>query len=282
MEHRRPAKVRLADGSLVSAKDLKHYASVGMLLMGQELSAEMIQRALDASDGGTSLAVEDESPPRAIASGMSSTLEYLLPRLVRGEFGKKPMPKWALHSATFVEDQDDKNKVFGPLEMWSFLLDADGATVGVPVGGPVLEPTVPVEALPQLTHLLYPALFAVTFMHCKNVRVRDEGPPAALSKAHERRRGRPLVKYKVLEIDPMRAILEGARTGEPGAPPPLHICRGHFKRFEGKGLFGKHKGLYWWGQHVRGSAARGVVIKDYAVKDASAASAESSEPNGSR
>jgi len=33
-----------------------------------------------------------------------------------------------------------------------------------------------------------------------------------------------------------------------------------------RGLFGQQKGLYWWDAHVRGTAERGVVVKDYEVK----------------
>jgi len=47
---------------------------------------------------------------------------------------------------------------------------------------------------------------------------------------------------------------------------PLHITRGHFKDYrDGKGLFGKYQGLFWWDQHVRGDPDNGVVLKDYHV-----------------
>lgn len=39
--------------------------------------------------------------------------------------------------------------------------------------------------------------------------------------------------------------------------------RGHFKDFSAKGLFGKYKGVYWWGDQVRGDSAQGVIDKDY-------------------
>ena len=52
-----------------------------------------------------------------------------------------------------------------------------------------------------------------------------------------------------------------------GLKQALHICRGHFKDYrDGRGLFGKHKGLYWWEQNVRGSIEQGVHIKDYRVR----------------
>jgi len=115
--------------------------------------------------------------------------------------------------------------------------------------------------------LLFPVLLTVSFMHCKNVTMQSIEPPIKLSKKHQKKYGKPLVRYHVLEIEPMKKILrtEG-RIEEIGLNKALHICRGHFKDYrEGGGLFGKHKGLYWWDSHVRGNADKGVVLKDYQV-----------------
>jgi hypothetical protein len=104
-------------------------------------------------------------------------------------------------------------------------------------------------------------------MHCKNVYFTEEQVPDRLVKARIRR-GRPsgLVKWKVLEIDPMKQILrtEGSMDSL-GLHKALHLCRGHFKDYRNSGLFGKVKGVFWWGSSVRGSAAHGTVVKDYSV-----------------
>ena len=51
-----------------------------------------------------------------------------------------------------------------------------------------------------------------------------------------------------------------------GIKQGLHICRGHFKDYtRGRGLFGRFKGLYWWDSQVRGTAEKGIVVKDYRV-----------------
>ena len=119
----------------------------------------------------------------------------------------------------------------------------------------------------SLDNQLMPALFAISLMHCKNVRVEQVDPPPALSRKAARRGGRPLVRYHVLEIGPMRRILDGegaARTN--GLGHALHICRGHFKTFtEEAPLFGKHVGAYWWHDVARGSPRQGVVASDYQV-----------------
>jgi hypothetical protein len=45
----------------------------------------------------------------------------------------------------------------------------------------------------------------------------------------------------------------------------LHICRGHFKDYRQSGLFGRHKGVFWWDMAARGSAEQGIVDKDYRI-----------------
>jgi hypothetical protein len=90
-------------------------------------------------------------------------------------------------------------------------------------------------------------------------------PPAKLSKAHQRRHGTPLLKFKRLEIEAIKTAFRKESGEHTGIKQSLHICRGHFKDYRQSGLFGHHKGLYWWDMHVRGSADVGTVVKDYAV-----------------
>jgi len=116
--------------------------------------------------------------------------------------------------------------------------------------------------------ILHPIFLAISFLHCKNVTMERETPPAPLSKKYQKKHGRPLVSYHTLNIEPMKQILRAEGNIEKtGLKQALHICRGHFKDFsKGSGLFGKYKGLYWWDSQVRGSVKEGIVDKDYAVK----------------
>ena len=133
---------------------------------------------------------------------------------------------------------------------------------------PAPPPEVVKESLDQLVDLVFPALMTVSFMHCQNVEVSETEPPARLSRKWQRCRGRPLVRYRVLDIAPMREILD--RDGEvqaKGLRHALHICRGHFKTYTADSpLFGRHTGWYWWASRVRGTAEEGRVVKDYAVE----------------
>jgi hypothetical protein len=115
----------------------------------------------------------------------------------------------------------------------------------------------------DMLNTLVVEFLTISFMHCKNVE---------LVKSHElkqtkKRRKHPCIRYYTLNIHPMMKILnrDGAAQST-GIKLALHICRGHFKDYSEKGLFGKNKGLYWWGEHVRGTPSQGVVIKDYEVK----------------
>jgi len=55
--------------------------------------------------------------------------------------------------------------------------------------------------------LVYPALLANSFLHCRNVSTEEHVPSAKLNKAYLRRHGLPLVRYKTLTIEPMKRIL---------------------------------------------------------------------------
>lgn len=111
----------------------------------------------------------------------------------------------------------------------------------------------------------------MSFLHCRNVRV-EKGPPHSMEvQAARRRRGRPpLVRWRTVIVEPFKK----ARAANTAAGPvgdsedhrALHICRGHFKRFDGRGLFGKWRGVYWWPMQARGRASAGEVKKDYEVR----------------
>lgn len=122
--------------------------------------------------------------------------------------------------------------------------------------------------LHSLLLAIYPMLLAVCFMHCKNVELIPR--PLIIpkpAKGRKQNRG-PVDKFHVLKIDPVKKVLDGeGQAGTKGLKHALHICRGHFKNYkEGRGLFGKYQGLYWWEAHVRGDLALGTVTKDYDVQ----------------
>lgn len=115
--------------------------------------------------------------------------------------------------------------------------------------------------------LLNCALLTLSLMNCKNVSLENNEPSRIASKQWRKRHGEPLAKFKTLNIEPMRKVLvsEGGQQQQ-GLKLAMHICRGHFRDYRERGVFGKHKGIYWWDSFVRGSSAEGVIYKSYEVK----------------
>jgi hypothetical protein len=173
--------------------------------------------------------------------------------------------------AAFVAENADGYEFFGLTEVIG--VDSSGsATLSIAqfIGASIeaalctrntLEPL-------HLEDLSAPALLAVSLANCRNTKRIEHAPRPKLSKRCEAVYGKPAVKYYTLEIDPIKRILETeGRIGEVGLQRALHLCRGHFADYRnGNGLFGKHKGLFWVGPHLRGSAKQGVVIKNYEIK----------------
>jgi hypothetical protein len=124
----------------------------------------------------------------------------------------------------------------------------------------------PEEVLTFNHQLLNPLWMAVSFLHCKNV-VTTKTDPCHLHGKKKASIQCARVHYKTLDIHPMREVLkrEGASEST-GLKYALHICRGHFRDYsQGRGLFGRHKGLYWFEPHFRGSSTYGEVVKDYMI-----------------
>lgn len=111
----------------------------------------------------------------------------------------------------------------------------------------------------------YPALLAISFLNCRNVQVLDHAPEPGMARAHRKKHGLGLTKFKTLEISQVKRVLQSASSASGGdLKVALHMCRGHFKNYNERPLFGKHKGMYWWGPAIRGTGPH-AVIKDYAV-----------------
>lgn len=110
------------------------------------------------------------------------------------------------------------------------------------------------------------AMLGFSLANCSNVKQESTPLPRGQRRRMEREKNElGKVTFKTLKISPMtkRGKREAASRVEEGGSR-LHICRGHFKDYRhGPGLFGKHKGLFWWESHLRGDADLGRVHKDY-------------------
>lgn len=106
-------------------------------------------------------------------------------------------------------------------------------------------------------------LLTQCLLHCKNLVLRTQQvkPRHGRSRLHSAG-----LKFHELEITPVKQVLASAGVSKTGLKMALHICRGHFKDFSyGSGLFGKHKGLYWWNMQARGAREQGQITKNYQI-----------------
>lgn len=182
--------------------------------------------------------------------------------------------RWAIGASLIGEFE--KGRPVGALSRWVIRLDHHGKLLSEPEGLETLFafaldlPGAPRDAFATslMQYHLGPALFAISLMHCKNVDLRSIDPPERLSRKNERKYGRPLTRYHILDIQPMRETLDTEGEAQTkGLRHALHICRGHFKTFtEDAPLFGRHTGTYWWASQVRGKAEHGIIEKDYRIR----------------
>lgn len=181
-----------------------------------------------------------------------------------------PDAKWVVMGVLLIEHR--KGLVFGPMAWWVIELDDQGQAI-------VDDPDVRVLEVVSVTDekvargfsatFLKPLLLAISFMHCKNVTTRTEVPPPKLSKAHQRRHGKPLTRYQVIDIHPFREAVQRAGGGRTGRQQALHQVRGHFKTYTTDNpLFGRHVGRWFWAQHIAGALEEGVVDKEYRIQSA--------------
>jgi len=205
-----------------------------------------------------------EKPEMALSRVFPHATGFFFDAVERDEGG------WYVHVIQISEFR--KGRPFVPLLEWHIDLNARGEVEAVrgqmKVNEEVRAALTDNPYADNLGQFIYPALMTLAFMHCKNVSASQEVPPDRLSRAHERRHGRPLTRYHVLDIQPMRRILDTEGEAQTqGLRHALHICRGHFKTFtDDAPLFGRHVGTYWWPSYARGSADHGVVEKDYRVR----------------
>lgn len=138
-------------------------------------------------------------------------------------------------------------------------VDAGGACMNLPLktgmGNNNFDPEV----------MFVPSALTVQFMNCTNVETILTGLPTASRSGSRKRKVTPTTRYYVLQIDAMTTKRVGGGVEREADSTALHICRGHFKDYREKGIFGKNHGVYWWADHARGSGKNGHVVKDYAI-----------------
>jgi hypothetical protein len=198
------------------------------------------------------------------------------PKVISFE-GQSDQPRWVLVLHTFFEYK--KGRPCGPVAKHYVGLAEDGTWLRHEDGSVFHAGTLPSFSSDPpfgvkenwanvVANFIFPVLLTISFLHCKNVSTEEVQPPEKLSRAHLRRTGHNLARYHILNIAPLRKLLDKyGKTSTDDFRRALHICRGHFKTFTGDApLLGRATGTYWWGPQVRGSYSEGLVLKDYRVE----------------
>jgi hypothetical protein len=190
--------------------------------------------------------------------------------LEQGEFKGTDVPdnvKWIYWCELFIDYRRHGIAADGSHGAVFMAVDAEGRLVDRPwmqafTGGRHEEQMV------RLMAWFNPAFLAVSFLHCKNVRLNDNRIPAPLVKKYKARHGIEPTPYKTLVIEPLKQILrQEGRSNEVGVQKALHICRGHFKDYrEGRGLFGRYHQLVWTPSVVRGTRGTKAPPREVEVK----------------
>lgn len=125
------------------------------------------------------------------------------------------------------------------------------------------------DCMTFLTHSVRnPVLLALSFCNCRNVTATVTNLDQALVQSRAKKGKLPVDRYYTLQIEPMRRLIDQVEKDQAvSRQTALHIMRGHFKDYRKSGLFGKHKGIYWWDMALRGDAGQGTVKKDYSIKE---------------
>jgi hypothetical protein len=181
-----------------------------------------------------------------------------------------PIPeevRWVLTAEMFI-DYDFRGKLIeGPTGTSALMVTPEGALIGKPMmrcysGGEHAE------VLKSFITWLHPALLAISFLHCRNVRIVDNEAPKPLAKKFHGRTGIWPRPWHTLEIDPLKQILRKEGNAQTvGLAKAMHICRGHFKDYrEGRGLFGKYHQIVWQPSVIRGTKGKEAAPREVRIK----------------
>lgn len=221
---------------------------------------------------------EHKIPKRIVSREFGTTeMNYIGPRARTGilwvaatEFEGENIPansKWALTAEIYIDYDVHGRDIEASGGTWIFLIDADGLLIGNPVMQGFSAPRWNKE-LSSFINWMHPALLAVSFMHCRNVKLIDNAVDPPLAKKYHQRTGIWPTSYHTLEIEPLKQILrrEGG-SDKVGVAKAMHICRGHFKDYrQGAGLFGKYHQLVWQPSVIRGTKGDQAPPREIKIK----------------
>jgi hypothetical protein len=210
---------------------------------------------------------EAESVARSIiGAGARSTPEKI------AEFRKDPRCRWIYLTMDFLEfahknDGEHISGLRGPFHVGTISVAEDGELLNFWMSHASAH--LPKDESMQVAAASLVAWTTLSMMNCSNIEQIEHRVPEPFQKSRVKSGKKPLVSYRTIRVDlgkTPRAIAAESLPGE-GTTPRLHKKRGHIKDYRGgKGLFGRYKGIWYWGPILAGSEEEGVVVADYEVR----------------
>ena len=185
------------------------------------------------------------------------------------EFRQNIRCRWIYLTLEFLEFKNDGTHISGlrgPYHISTISVAEDGTLLDFWMSRASAQ--IPKDELMQVAAASLVAWTTLAMMNCANIETVEHKAPEAFQKSRARSGKKPLVSYHTVRVDLDKTPRQIAAPSLPGdgTTPRLHKKRGHMKDYRrGKGLFGRYKGVWFWGDMTAGSAEEGVVVSDYEV-----------------
>ena len=188
------------------------------------------------------------------------------------EFRQNPRCRWIYLTMDFLEfpfknDGEHISGLRGPYHIGTISVAEDGALLGFWMSH--ASRNLPKQESMQVGAASLVAWTTLAMMNCANIDTVEHKAPDAFQKARVKSGKKPLVAYHTVRVDlgqtPRQIAAESLPSAD-GSTPRRHKKRGHMKDYRGgKGLFGRYKGVWYWGPTLAGSAEEGIIVSDYEV-----------------
>jgi hypothetical protein len=181
----------------------------------------------------------------------------------------KHSPKWLMVCCPFIEFKEawQGSEFRGSYGSQIYAADAEGNLVGQYFSGCESLSKNDNEGVMSASLV---GILAQSMINCKNIVTRTNIPAKKLNKARKKRGKNPMIEFKTIHIDPNQKTVAQAATCNPptGATRKRGPRRGHVKDYrKGKGLFGRTKGVFYFGPQLSGDASKGICLPEYTVDE---------------
>jgi len=137
---------------------------------------------------------------------------------------------------------------------------------------PMTDPELTAEMVPptivstDITNLML-IQESVQLLNCKNIitEVVDNTFKRKVGKKVKKVTSKKKFKYHVLNVTAPTSRKKYIKSKPTERTVRVHMCRGHYRHYIDKPLFGKYYGRFWIQDHVRGNKKEGFLHKEYNI-----------------